>query len=109
MLLLVLLGAQFRGFCVSKFPRSRIFCGLKDFATHCVWVSHTIPHHFKPDVLVKALGEDWFLAGSASSTIGPSLMRKLELEQGNGGHSGWLGEQELGSHEFEKMGSGQSD
>ena len=36
-----------------------------------VWVSHTIPHPFKPVVLVKALGEDWFLAGSASSTIGP--------------------------------------
>ena len=32
-------------------------------------------------------------------------MRKLELEQGNGGHVAWLGVQELGSHELEKMGS----
>ena len=30
---------------------------------------------------------------------------KLELEQGNGGYPAWLGEQEFGSHEFEKMGS----
>ena len=36
-----------------------------------VWVSHTILHPFKPVVLFKALGEDWLLAGSASSTIGP--------------------------------------
>ena len=28
---------------------------------------------------------------------------KLELEQRNGGYSAWLGEQGLGSHEFEKM------
>ena len=30
---------------------------------------------------------------------------RLELEQGNGGYSARLGEQECGSHEFEKMGS----
>ena len=37
----------------------------------CVWVSHTVPKFFRPEVLIKAHWKDWILVGNAPSASGP--------------------------------------